>query len=67
MGYKAKWYGCEVLIADRYYPSSKRGSRCGQVKADLALNEREYHCEDCGLVMDRDLNAAINLEQLLYP
>ena len=65
LGYKGKWHGCEVLIADRYYPSSKRRSRCSQVKPDLALNEREYHCEYCGLVMDRDLNAAINLEQLL--
>ena len=67
MSYKGEWYGCEVLVADRYYPSSKRCSRCGQVKPDLTLNEREYHCAYCGLVIDRDLNAAINLEQLLYP
>jgi len=66
MSYKGAWYGCEVLIADRYYPSSKRCSGCGQVKPDLSLNEREYRCECCGLVIDRDLNAAINLEQLLY-
>ena len=41
--------------------SSKRCSRCGSVKAKLGLNEREYHCEACGLVMDRDLDAATNL------
>ncbi|RPI30593.1 MAG: transposase [Chloroflexota bacterium] len=66
MSYKGGWYGCEVLIADRFYPSSKRCSGCGQVKPALLLNEREYHCGYCGLVIDRDLNAAINLEQLLY-
>ena len=66
LSYKGKWYGCEVLIADRYYPSSKRCSRCGQVKHDLAMSERDYRCEHCGRVIDRDLNAAINLEQLLY-
>ena len=66
MSYKGGWYGCEVLIAKRYYPSSKRCSGCGQVKPDISLNEREYRCEYCGLAIDRDLNAAINLEQLLY-
>jgi putative transposase len=66
LSYKGEWYGCEVLMADRYYPSSKRCSGCRQVQADLTLDEREYRCEYCGLVMDRDLNAAVNLEQLLY-
>jgi putative transposase len=66
INYKGGWYGCEVLLADRYYPSSKRCSGCGQVKPDLSLNEREYCCGYCGLVIDRDLNAAINLEQILY-
>jgi putative transposase len=65
--YKGAWYGCEVLIADRYYPSSKRCSSCGQVKPVLALSERVYRCGYCGLEIDRDWNAAINLEQLLYP
>ena len=64
--YKGAWYGCEVVIADRFYPSTKRCSECGQVKTEMSLTEREYHCEYCGLVMDRDLNAALNLEQLLY-
>ncbi|MFA5872726.1 MAG: RNA-guided endonuclease TnpB family protein [Anaerolineales bacterium] len=62
--YKGQWYGCEVLLADRFYPSTKRCSKCGQVKERIGLDEREYHCEVCGLAIDRDLNAAINLEQL---
>ena len=66
MAYKGKWYGCEIRLADRFYPSSKRCSGCGRVKPDLGLGEREYRCGSCGLVMDRDLNAAINLERLLY-
>lgn len=64
--YKGKWYGCEVRVADRFYPSTKRCSRCGQVKFVMRLDEREYQCESCGLAIDRDLNAAINLEQLHY-
>lgn len=65
MVYKGTWYGCAVLFANRFYPSSKRCSRCGQVKESMDLGEREYHCEACGLVIDRDLNAALNLEQLI--
>ena len=64
--YKGGWYGCEVLLADRFYPSTKRCSQCGQIKPVVELNEREYCCEHCGLVMHRDLNASRNLEQLLY-
>lgn len=60
--YKAKWSGSELLKVDRFYPSSKRCSRCGNVKETLSLSEREYRCEKCGLVIDRDLNAAINLK-----
>lgn len=59
--YKTKWYGSELVVADRFYPSSKTCSRCGLVKAKLGLNEREYTCEACGLALGRDLNAAINL------
>lgn len=66
MMYKGEWYGCTVKIADRFYPSSKRCSGCGQVKSSLPLRERDYRCECCGRVIDRDLNAALNLEQLLY-
>ena len=63
IGYKAKWAGIRVVTANRYFPSSKRCSRCGHVKEQLALSQRTYACEHCGLVMDRDLNAALNLAQ----
>ena len=61
--YKAELYGSEVVMVDRFYPSSKSCSECGIVKAKLSLKERVYHCEnsDCGLVIDRDLNAAVNI------
>ena len=62
--YKARLRNCEVIIADRFFPSSKRCSSCGSIKKTLSLSERTYHC-DCGLNIDRDLNAAINLEN--YP
>ena len=58
---KAKEYGIEVRIVDRFYPSSKKCSKCGRIKRDLKLKDRVYRCE-CGFEMDRDLNAAINLK-----
>lgn len=62
--YKAKWRGIPVIFADRWYPSSKTCSSCGVVKAELGLGERMFACEACGLVLDRDHNAAINLKHL---
>jgi len=62
--YKCQWYGSKVIVADRFYPSSKMCSRCGSIKHDLKLSDRIYKCPECGLVMDRDLNAAINLMKL---
>jgi putative transposase len=62
--YKAKKFGCEIIIADRFYPSSKTCSRCGHKKENLSLSERIYCCENCGFEIDRDLNAAINLSRL---
>ena len=62
--YKANWYGARVIVVDRWEPSSKRCSGCGWVDEDLTLSDRIYHCEQCGLRLDRDLNAAINLMQL---
>ncbi|MEI7505137.1 MAG: RNA-guided endonuclease TnpB family protein, partial [Paludibacter sp.] len=59
--YKCKWYGSSLTIVDRFYPSSKTCSSCGNIKKDLKLSDRVYVCENCGLVIDRDLNAAINL------
>lgn len=58
--YKAIWWGNEVIIADRWFPSSKLCSRCGALKDDLTLSDRTYQC-DCGNEIDRDLNAALNL------
>ena len=59
--YKCQWYGSILTIVDRFYPSSKTCSGCGNVNKELKLSEREYVCENCGLIIDRDLNAAINL------
>jgi len=64
MMYKGQWYGCQVILADPFFPSSKRCSQCGHIQATLDLGTRVYICELCGLMIDRDLNAAINLEQL---
>lgn len=61
LAYKANWYGAELHLADRWYASSKTCSACGHVKEKLYLHERIYVCEDCGVEIDRDLNAAINL------
>ena len=61
--YKAAWTGLRVIIADRYYPSSKTCIACGHVKKNLRLSERIYHCEACGNEIDRDLQAAINLKR----
>ncbi|SNY62525.1 RNA-guided endonuclease TnpB family protein [Paractinoplanes atraurantiacus] len=63
--YKADWYGLDLVDADRWYPSSKTCSGCGRIKRDLRLSERAYRCPiangGCGLVLDRDVNAAINV------
>ncbi len=62
--YKAAWYGCRVVVASRWEPSSKTCSGCGWVDDELSLADRTLHCEQCGLRLDRDLNAAINLSKL---
>jgi len=62
--YKSRIYGTNVIVADRWFPSSKLCSFCGARKADLKLSDRTYSCEQCGAVIDRDWNAARNLEQL---
>ena len=58
--YKCKKYGIEFVEADKWFPSSKTCSCCGQIKSDLKLKDRVFVCQ-CGFTMDRDLNAAINL------
>ncbi|WP_120955994.1 RNA-guided endonuclease InsQ/TnpB family protein [Helicobacter mehlei] len=61
LDYKAKYYGREILRAHTFYPSSKTCSGCGSIKKDLSLNDRVYQCGACGVVIDRDFNASINL------
>lgn len=63
MEYKCAWNGIELVKADRFYPSSKTCSGCSCIKTDLKLSDRTYHCSDCGLIIDRDYNAAINLSR----
>jgi putative transposase len=60
--YKAEWYGRELVFINRFYPSSKTCSDCGWKNHNLTLANREFECMDCGSVIDRDLNAAINIE-----
>ena len=62
--YKAAWYGSRMVLADRWEPSSRTCSGCGWYDANLTLSDRTFHCQPCGLVMDRDWNAAINLSKL---
>ena len=63
--YKAGYMGKTMILADRFYPSSKICSVCGSRKADLKLSEREYVCPFCGARMDRDYNASVNLFDLI--
>jgi len=60
--YKTTLHQTKLILADRYFPSSKTCSKCGIVKTDLPLSLREWKCPGCGSIHDRDLNAAINLE-----
>ena len=59
--YKTARTGAALHVVDRWYPSSKTCSKCGRVKAKLSLAERVFHCDACGLSIDRDLNAAVNI------
>ena len=64
--YKCLQYGIQLVVANRFYPSSKTCSYCGCIKSKLNLNERTYKCDSCGLEKDRDLNAAENLAYYFY-
>ena len=59
--YKTELYRIELVVADRFYPSSKTCSQCGTIKKDLKLKDRIYKCPHCGTVIDRDYNASLNL------
>ena len=65
MEYKCVWNNIPFYKADRFFPSSKTCSCCGCVKPKLTLKDRIFKCEDCGFVVDRDLNAAINLQKYI--
>lgn len=59
--YKGEWYGCEVQQVDRFFPSSKRCHECGYINQALTLAQREWACPACGVLHDRDVNAAQNI------
>ncbi|WP_246275619.1 RNA-guided endonuclease InsQ/TnpB family protein [Brasilonema bromeliae] len=61
--YKCQLYNSKLVVVDRWFPSSKTCSNCGTKKETLTLSERVFECGDCGFVIDRDLNAAINLSK----
>jgi putative transposase len=61
IGYKAAWFRAELVICDRWFPSTKTCSRCRTVKRQMRLDERLFCCDSCGLVTDRDRNAAASL------
>ena len=59
--YKGRLYGCEICKLDRFFPSSKRCSKCGYIHENLTLDIREWTCPECGTHHDRDVNAATNI------
>jgi IS605 OrfB family transposase len=65
LAYKTTWGGGRLIVADRWYPSSKTCSGCGVVKTKLRLSERVFACTGCGLSLNRDTNAAVNLASLV--
>jgi putative transposase len=64
IAYKARWYGSTVVVADRWFPSSKACSCCGVINETMTLATRAWSCDDCGAHHDRDHNAALNLMRL---
>jgi putative transposase len=62
LGYKAAWYGKNILRTGRFAPSSKCCSHCGHLNKDLTLQDRQWSCGSCGAVLDKDVNAAINIK-----
>ena len=59
--YKAKWYGRKIVFVDRFYPSSKTCNHCGYINKALKLSDRQWVCPDCGEIIERDYNAALNI------
>jgi putative transposase len=61
---KCHEHGIELRVADRFYPSSKTCHECGHIKHDLKLSDRMYICPECGNIIDRDYQAALNLRDV---
>ena len=59
--YKANWYGRKIIFIDRFYPSSKKCNHCGYINKKLKLSDRQWICPDCGEIIERDYNAALNI------
>ena len=59
--YKANWYGRKIVFVDRFYPSSKTCNHCGYINKKLKLSDRQWVCPDCGEIIERDYNAALNI------
>ena len=59
--YKAAWHGRQLVFIDRFYPSSKRCNHCGYIYKELTLKDRQWVCPECGSLIDRDYNAALNI------
>ena len=62
--YKLMFFGKQFLKIDKWFPSSKTCSKCGNVKGELKLSERSYKCECCGIEIGRDYNAAVNIKNI---
>lgn len=62
--YKCEWHGKTLSVTDRFHPSSKTCGRCGRKKNDLTLSDGTFVCDSCGLILDRDLNAALNIKRV---
>ncbi|HLX90123.1 MAG TPA: RNA-guided endonuclease TnpB family protein, partial [Puia sp.] len=62
--YKCDWYGKNFIRIGRFEPSSKRCSECGSENKDLTLSDREWICQNCGVLHDRDFNAAKNIREM---
>ena len=61
--YKSRWYNRQLVFVDRFYPSSKTCNHCGYVNKGLKLNDRQWVCPQCGQIIERDYNAALNILQ----
>lgn len=61
LNYKAQWYSRQLIRIDKWFPSSKRCSVCGWIKNDIKLSDRTWSCKNCGVMHDRDINAALNI------